>query len=298
MLVVGIITGLGTALAASLSYLFSRRFLQRTSGSVLQLLVASHLIMGVVSLMLLPFFWSMYARLEWNFWWPLAVNVGAYLVGQAALFQMLRYTESSRAAPLLGLKILVLAILVATFQGQHLDWIQWLAVFLSAGAAVLLNDAGTRLPWQAWLALGGALVGYAISDISIVMMVRRMEPALGHGAPLLGVCLSYLLCGLVSLPIALVGARPALTHWQYAWPHAVAWFVSMVLLYVCFAACGVVLGSIFQSTRGLVSILLAPLVASWGWTHLENHVVRRVFWKRMAGGILMLSAIALYSTRH
>lgn len=289
----GLAAGLGAAFFQSFSYLFSRRFLHREPAGILSLLTFSHLLMGAFSLVLLPFCWAGWDILHAAAIRQLVAAALFYLIGQAGLFWTLRRVESSRVAPLLGIKIIVLALIVTLWQGQHLGAARWLAVLMSATAAFLLNEAGGRLPWQSLAGLVAAVTGYSLSDLNITALVNSLKP-IGAAAPFLGVALSYLLCGILSLPLLLVTGRGAPSTWRRATPYAASWFIAMLLLFACFGVIGVVFGNIVQSLRGLISIGLGVWVARSGWTHIETHVPRRVFWKRFAGAILMLGAIALY----
>ena len=289
----GLVAGLGAAFFQSFSYLFSRRFLHREPAGILSLLTFSHLLMGAFSLVLLPLCWAGWEILHAAAVRQLVAGALFYFVGQAGLFWTLQRVESSRVAPLLGIKIIVLALIVTLWQGQSLGLPRWLAVLMSAGAAFLLNEAGGRLPWQSLAGLVTAVVGYSLSDLNITALVHSLQPA-GAAAPFLGVALSYLLCGIMSLPLLLVTGRGASAAWRRAAPYAASWFIAMLLLFTCFGAIGVVFGNIVQSLRGLISIGLGVWVVRAGWTHLETHVPRRVFWKRFAGALLMLGAIALY----
>lgn len=290
---IGIAMGLGAAFCYALSYLFTRRFLSRYPGGILSLMAFSHILMGLASLAMLPFLWPGWAALGPGVWRALAGAVGFYLVGQVAFFFLLRHIESSRVASLLGLKIVVLALIVSLWQGQALGWMRWGAVAMSVGAAFLLNEAGGRLPGSAVAWLGVTVTGYALSDISITALMRELRPA-GAAAPFLGVALTYALCGIVCAPLLWATGRGTRAEWACAGPCAAAWFTAMLFLYVCFGAIGVVFGNIIQSTRGLMAVGLGVVVARLGWTHLEGHVSRPVFWKRAAGALLMLGAIALY----
>lgn len=293
MSITGIAAGLGAAFFQSLSYLFSRRFLHHTSGGILKLLVLSHLLMGVVSLVLLPFLWGGWALLNPAVRLHLLGTAGFYLLGQAGLFWVLHRVSSSRIAPMLGLKIVVLALIVTLWQQQPLEVCRWVAVFMSAGAAFLLNEAGGRMPRAGMAGLAVAVTGYSLSDLNITALVRALAPA-GPTAPFLAVALSYLLCAVLCLPLLPVTGRGSRLEWRNAVPHAASWFMAMVLLYICFGAIGVVFGNIIQSLRGLISIWLGVVVVRAGWTHLETHVPRHIFWKRLAGAVLMLGAIILY----
>lgn len=292
----GILLGLGAAVAQSLSYVFSRLYVLRRDQAVMRLLILGHVLMAVMSLILLPLLplaqmpnWRIYA-------WPLVSTAGFYLLGQLAMFQMLRQAEASRASPLLGLKILILAMIYSVFLHSPLGLMHWLAVGLSVAAAFLLRASGKRVPSRAIAWLLVACVGYSLSDMNIFRLVQALRTSLGvFEANVVGVCLTYLVCGVVALA-ALAWSPPGQRgDWHYALPWALSWFAAMLLLFACFDSIGVVFGNIVQASRGLISIMMGAGLAHLGYQHLEEKVPRQVFIRRLAAGLVMFAAIALYS---
>ena len=181
---------------------------------------------------------------------------------------MLRQGEASRVSPMLGGKILVLAVLAVILTRQALGPLQWLAVGLSAGAAWLLNEAGGRVPVRCLVVLALTIVGYCLSDLSITEFVKRLAGTT-PSAPMVGAALTYLLCAAVALPFAFRREARDPRVWTLAIPCALAWFGAMCLLYACFGAIGVVFGNIVQATRGILSVALGWSVAHFGHTHIE-----------------------------
>lgn len=293
-LLLGLTAGLAAALAQSASYLFSRDFITKGRGSIPALFIMSHVIMGVISLAILPLALPLTVTPFRDFAQPLFGAVLAYMAAQCVLFAALRSTEPSRIAPLLGLKIIVLALIVMIVGQESLGPLRWIAVILCAGAALLLNEAGGRLPARVIAGLCLTVTGYALSDFNIVMLVHALASS-GRFAPFIGVCYSYLLGGIISLPFLFFFRPVTRMPWRSALPYAASWYVSMIFLYICFALIGVVFGNIVQSTRGLISIVLAVMVARMGFTHIETHVSPGIFWKRIVAALLMLGAIALYT---
>ena len=289
----GIGFGLGAALCQSLSYLFSRRFMRKTERSALLLLVLSHVVMGALSLAVLAMTGTSRMPRLATYIWPLVGSAYFYLAAQLGLFRVLRCQESSRIAPLLGMKVLVLALLSVAFLHQRLGAFQWTAVGMCVAAAWLLNEAGGRIPWPSLLTLLLTIVGYCLSDINITILVGRVASA-GPLAPVTAACMSYVLCAVAVLPFAFRRDACSRRVWGAAAPHALAWFSAMCLLYACFGLIGVVFGNIVQSTRGMMSIALGWAVAHAGMVQIESHAPRAVFWRRMAGALLMTTAIAVY----
>jgi len=286
----GIVLGLVAAIFLSASYVLSRLFVIRRERGGVQLLVAAHVIMGAVSLVAIPFAWPRQMPHFGAYATPLAGSVGFYLVAQAALFFALRRTDASRAAPLLGLKVPFLAVITVFLLHQPLGGMQWVAV----AAAFVLNRVGGRIPAAA---LGGVLLAclsYCGSDLSIKALVVSLESVGQFRAVLLGVLLTYSFCGLVAVAVLPVVGLRVLREWHYAVPFAAAWFAAMLALYACFASVGVVLGSIVQSTRGLISIVMAAFLARAGLVHLERKLPAAVVVRRLAAAALMAGAISLY----
>jgi drug/metabolite transporter (DMT)-like permease len=291
----GIAIGFAAAFSQSLSYLFSRWFTRRCHESTLVLLIVSHMTMGIFSIVLIPFLWPAVMPPFREYAPSLLGCAGFYLMGQTGLFFALKKSDASRISPLLGLKILILAVISILFFGQHYSWIQWLAVVLSLGAAILLNWVGGTLPLTGALWILFTCVGYSLSDLYIKELVGHFQHLGLLHASFLCACLCYILCGVASLTIGFFNPWPTRKMWAYGTPFAVAWFIGMLCIYACFASIGVVFGNIVQSSRGIISIVLGSLVAAAGHEHLERRTSRRVLIQRIVAAILMMAAIALFN---
>ncbi len=289
----GIGFGLAGAACQSCSYIFTRRFVGRTGGTPALLLIASHLLMGIGSILALAILAPRHLPPFSAYALPLAGAATFYLVAQLGLFQVLRQVESSRVAPLLGLKVIVLAGLAVGLMRQELHPLQWAAVGLSAAAAWLLNEAGGRMPGRCLAWLGGTIVCYCLSDLSIGMLMTRLE-SVEPSPALTGTALTYILCAVLVLPFAFRHDLRQPHLWILAAPFAALWFGAMCLLYACFGLIGVVFGNIVQSTRGILSVVIGWGLVRLGHTHLESRITRRVFWRRATGALLMLASVALY----
>lgn len=289
----GIGCGFGAALFQSVAYGASRWYLKRTPGNALTLLVTSHVWMGFFALLLVPVLGPVSLPPLRDYAWPAVGAMGFYLVAQAALFQAIRRTDASRIAPLLGVKVFVLALISALALRHPVSGLQWMAVAASAVAVLVLNESGGRPPGVALAGVAVAVLGYSLSDLSIKALVTVLAPT-GPRAALVGACLTYLLGAAVCLPL-LAGVRVSSPRlWMAAAPYAAAWFISMLMLYIAFERIGVVFGNIIQSTRGLMAILLGVAMARMGMVDLETHLPRALVVRRLAGAALMTAAIVLY----
>lgn len=290
----GILMGLAAGFFAACSYLCSRHAYARSSISNWEFFGVSHLQMGVLSLLLLPL--ALTGPLPpWRDWiLPLLGCVGFYMTGQCLLFHTLRTVEASVVSPLIGLKIPLLAVASFLFLNRPVTPGGWLAVLLCTLAGFLISPPHRLHHAKPLLLVLLVCCGYAGSDLCIPPLVRQVAPASTTPA-LLGVCLSYLLSGVVGLGVLCVrrgGFRWG--HQAATLPFSLCWMIGIVALFACLARLGVVYGTMLQSTRGILNVVLGALIAKLGWEHLETLRGRWRIVMRVAGALLMTAAIFLY----
>ena len=294
MVAIGIMLGLGAAAGQSLSYLFSRLYVLRSSGAVVRLLILGHVFMGVMSLAILPMLPLKHLPPLSTYAWPLAAATGFYLLGQVGMFVALRYTEASRASPLLGLKIAILAVVSSFYFHHNISPVQWLAVVAAVIAALMLRTSGGQMSGKTVAAITLACIAYSISDINITALVLSLRALGPVASTMTAVVFCYLISGALGLALLPWAGRPNGHDWRYALPWAASWFGAMLLLFACFGSIGVVFGNIVQSTRGLISLGLGVLISVAGHVHLEKKVPASVWLKRGIATLLMCGAVALY----
>lgn len=305
----GIAAGLVSGASMSFSYLLSRHHALSQPAAerpvaALGLLLRAHVVMGAVAtagvLLLQPLALPPLA----GFIGPLVAAAGFYLLGNILLFGLLRKLEASRLTPFLGLKVFILALIVAMVLREPLSATQWLAVALSVAATALLQGSAGGLPRAA---LGRVLVVclcFALSDLFIVRLIDVLD-ASGMGrssrlfAAVVGMLLTYVACGVACGPIVLARrCTPAPGRAGQAWRTAVAyaatWLLAMAALYACFALVGAVFGNVVQSTRGIMSVVIGATLAHFGWHELEQRVDRATLVRRIGAASLMTAAIAVY----
>lgn len=294
---IGIVLGLLTALGHSLTYLATRWFTQDRGRPTTQLLVLGHVMMGVVSGLALPWLWLDGVGLEARWLWPYAALVFFFVVAQSCLLTSLKFADASRVAPLISLKVAVLAV-ITVVMGARILPIQWLAVVLAVGAAFVLNGVGGRMPWKATGLVVLACVSYALADTMILKVIQEGQAISGDrsvlGGPLWCVGVVYAGTGVLALVLLPVWGSRDCGAWRDALPYTGLWLATMSTLYATFASVGLVFGAILQSTRGLMSIGLGVLLAHAGWQHLEKKHGASVVGRRLAAAALMTAAVALY----
>lgn len=295
MTFLGIAFGLATALSQCFAYVYSRLFVLRHRNALWRLLLVSHVYMGLASLIGLPFVWPESLPPLSRFALPVLGAGGFYLIGQAGLFVAMRLTNPSRVAPLLGIKIIILACLATFFFGKTITPVQWMAVFACSGAVVVLNFSGGSLPLRAITMLFFTCTGYSLSDIHIDKLVHALAPLTTLHAAVLGTFLTYVFLGIVAVAIVpFARPRTLFTDWHLSLPFAVLWFIAMLTLFVCIGILGPVFAIILQSSRGLMSVVLGAVLAHRGWSDVEQHITRRVLAQRVVAAVLMIAAVALY----
>jgi drug/metabolite transporter (DMT)-like permease len=297
---------LTAAAASAISYLISRHHGNRLAGGSLRLLVQAHFLMGICSLPLVALLWPRTAPPPAAWLLPLVGSTACYLVGQAAVFALLKRLDASSVAPLLGLKIVVLASIVAFVLGHPLSTRQWVAVGVSIVAATFLRRAGAGVSARLLAGVLVACLFFSLSDICIVALIDGLQtpppaevtlgPALGRfRAGVLAMALTYALCGGIAACFVPGVSRRHAGGWGPAAQYAAAWLGGMVALYTCFGIVGVVFGNILQSTRGIMAVGLGAVLAHMGWHDLEQRVDRLSLVRRLVAAALMTAAIGIYA---
>ena len=293
----GILSGFATALINTAGYLFSSRFLLHYNNPV-RLLIMSSLVMMLISLpfmiLLCPFSMLPDPLLYLG---EVVISCSLFLIGQGAFFGALRFFEASRLSSLLGLKIIVLSIIFVIFGGA-LNSMQILAVALATVAALLFNWSGTqKSSIKGWLLLIVTLIAYSSVDMFETDMVVKMQQYTGFSSlrsSLAVVPLMYTVLGVLCLP-ALFFFKPDKKQLTYAFPYALLWLISQVLLLCCYAFLRPVFGNVILATRGIFSVLAGAALPYFGLAALDSAIPLSMWIRRGIAALVMLGAIALYS---
>jgi len=302
---IGVITGLLAAFFSALSYLVSRHHVLshpelEGEGGGPRLIVQSHVLMGLACIPACLLLWPRGGGpAAASYLPPACLCAIAYLIGQSCFFTALREVPASRLAPLLGLKIAMLAGIVALVLGPPLGGRQWAAVALSVVAALALQRGDDRLPARALGLILVACLCFAIADLAIVSLIGRLaggnaEPMGRFHAGVLAMAITYVACGAILLPAAPRMWPRSGGGWLPAVQYSLVWLLAMIALYACLGQVGAVFGNILQSTRGVMSVVIGAALAHAGWHDLEEQVDRATLLKRIAAAMLMTAAIALW----
>jgi drug/metabolite transporter (DMT)-like permease len=229
-----------------------------------------------------------------DLWWQPVVVALCYAAGQVLTFLSFDYGDVSVATPVLGLKILLVAVLVAVSGGEALRWPLWAAAVLATLGIALLNRRGAvRGHHRVGLTIvtaGGAAACYALFDV----LVQRWSPlwGLGRFLPLvLGIAAVFSL-GFFPRFRAPLSAIPW-TTWRWLLGGLVIIGLQSMVFVTLVATKGHAASiNVVYSSRGLWSVLLVWWLGHWVQSR-EQRLERSVLASRLAGATLMIVAIAL-----
>lgn len=228
-----------------------------------------------------------------DYWQP-ALSGLLFLGGQMFIFLALQKGDVSVTTPVMGTKVLLVALLSLLLHagGVSLRW--WLAAGLSTAAVALLHfgepHAGRARVGRTVLLAGLSALAFSLSDV----LLQKWAAAWGSGRYL---NLMFLATALYTFAFVPFFRAPLTALDRRAW----GWTAGgALLLAVNNAGIGYAIAhwraatavNILYSLRGLLSVGLVWAVGHW-FANEEQHLTPRVFRARMVGAALMLAAIIL-----
>jgi drug/metabolite transporter (DMT)-like permease len=281
-------------LIAALLYAFGALVLKRSSDLGVGLwrttFVANLIVAGLFS-----FLWLLGGPpLEIVDLWKPGVIAMCLFVGQIAQFLALEKGDVSVAVPVFGLKVILVAFFTPLLIGDPVGAKLWIAAFLSVLGITFLNRKDVGNPPRnlliTFIAGGVGAVAFAVFDV----LVQKWGPYFGVGRLLpcifwINAMLSFGLVFRFSAPLSAI--RPQ------AWPWLVGGAVLLGTQSIIFVSTLAVFGkatsaNIVYASRGLLSVVLVWMIGHW-FMNAEQHLGPKVMRWRMAGALLMMSAIVL-----
>jgi drug/metabolite transporter (DMT)-like permease len=230
-------------------------------------------------------------------WQPLCIALCLF-AGMLTQFLALEKGDVSVAVPVLGLKVVGVALLTPFLTNDRVDARLWLAVVLCFAGIALLNrkhdghrphNVGITL-----LAAGFTAASFALFDV----LVQRWGPAWGMGRllPIVYAMNAFLSLALIPKFRAPLSAMPR-GVWKWLLPAGCFLGVQSILFVSTLAVYGkATIANVIYSSRGLLSVVLVWLVGHWFANREQGLGARTLAW-RLFGAALMLSAIVLVVTR-
>jgi drug/metabolite transporter (DMT)-like permease len=228
-----------------------------------------------------------------EYWQPAATGL-CFLGGQVFLFLALGRGDVSVTTPVMGAKVLLVALFSSLLRVGEVPLRWWVGAALSAGAVGLLH-AGEHSSRRRQVGLTVVLAALSATAYSLGdVLMQKWVPAWGTGSFFPAM---FLIVGLYSFAFVpfFHAPLPAMSGQAWRW-------VGLGGLLMAVNNAGIVLTigiwggatavNIVYSARGLVSVGLVWAVGHW-FASAEQHLPPRVLRFRLVGAGLMLAAIAL-----
>jgi drug/metabolite transporter (DMT)-like permease len=238
--------------------------------------------------------------------WQPAVIAALFVVAQALTMIALNKGDVSVATPVMGTKVVFVALFVTLLVGEAIPLDYWISAAMSAAGIALLNLGGggggdgpatAGAPHKhAGMTVAASLAAascYALFDV----LVRKWAPAWG---------VSRLLPAIMALAaIFSLGLRPAFEGPLRSIPRpalgplilgaALIGLQAVLLVRTLGLYADTTRINIVYNCRGLWSVLAVWLVGHW-WQNTERHIGPAAFRYRIAGASLLLAAIIIAVT--
>lgn len=230
----------------------------------------------------------------WSLWWQPLLVACLFLSGQIWTLVSLQRGDVSIATPILGLKVVLVALLTMLLLSGGLSWQLWLAAALSSAGIASLNHskahrAGTH-PTATIVSAAIAAISFALFDV----LVQKWSPAWGIGRFL---PLTIGMVGLISLALVpliwrqLRALSPAARRWLRG--GSVLFALQSLLFVSSIAHFGqATAANVVYSSRGVWSVVAVALLGHW-FHSAEKSLGGSILRWRFFGASLMLAAIVL-----
>jgi len=249
----------------------------------------SNLTTAAVFQLLLPLGGALPAKLLWQ-----PALVGAlFVIGQLFNYLAIERGDISVATPVLGVKIILVALFTTVLLAQGVSAKLWAAAALSSFAIVLLNRTGGVKHHHvgSTIAFAGASAAlFALFDV----LVQKWSPAWGAGRFLPAMFWFVAAFSAVLVPFfrAPMSAVP-----RAAWPWLMSGCAaigaqSLMFVIVIAQFRNATATNVLYSSRGLWSVVAVWAVGHW-FANREQQLGANVLRWRLAGAALMMIAIAL-----
>ena len=220
-----------------------------------------------------------------------------FFVGQVFTFLALSRGDVSVATPVLGSKVVFVALFTVLLGAAAVTPAMWGAVGLTACATALLGAGGqvkSEALFRSLLYGFSAAAAFALTDVLQQRWVRAW--GFTHYAATMFLTVAVLSFGLVPFFRESLRALPA-TSWRWALAGGSLLAVQALGIAWCIVNLGATTTNVLYNSRGVWSVVLVWTVGHW-FGNTERSQGRGVMLRRLAGSALLLAAIALITHGH
>ena len=286
---------LGFPLAASVLYVVGVMFVKRTSDLGVDFWRATFVanIAGALAfLCLFPLGGTIPAL---SLFWQPALIALLFILGQGLSFLALKRGDVSVATPVMGVKVVIVAILATVLLREMPSLKFWIGAGLSSLALFLLNQSGEKRHHDVGFTIIVSVIAaacFALFDV----LVQKWSPVWGPGPG----CFLPIMFGFVAVfSLALIPffEAPLRKIPRSAWPP-----LSMGALFIALQGLFMVTGiaiygdataaNIVYSSRGLWSVAAVWLVGHW-FLNKEQHLSRTTLAWRLTGAAVLMIAVLM-----
>jgi drug/metabolite transporter (DMT)-like permease len=279
-------------LSAALFYVLGALLVKRSSDfgvGVWRTAFVSNLISALIFQLLLPLGGTFHFELLWQ---P-ALGAVLFLLGQLCNFLAIQRGDVSVATPVLGVKIVLVAVFTTLLLTQRVSGKLWAAAALSSLAIALLHrTGGARHHHVGSTILYAGLSGtvFALFDV----LVQKWSPAWGAGRFLPAMFGFVAIFSVVLIPFfrAPLSSIPRAAWSWLASGCVLLGFQSMAFVMTIAKFRNATSTNVIYSSRGLWSVVAVWGIGHW-FSNREQHLGVDILRWRLAGAVLMMAAIAL-----
>ena len=220
-----------------------------------------------------------------------------FFVGQVFTFLALSRGDVSVATPVLGSKVIFVALFTVLLGAAAVTPAMWAAVALTAVATALLGASGRvkrDALFRSLLYGFSAAAAFAFTDV----LQQRWVKAWGfsHYAATMFLTVAVLSFGLVPFFRESLRALPA-AAWRWGLAGGALLAVQALGIAWSIVNLGATTTNVLYTSRGIGSVVLVWSVGHW-FGNAERTQGRAVMLRRLAGSALLLAAIVLIAQQH
>ena len=225
------------------------------------------------------------------------ISGSVFFVGQVFTFLALSRGDVSVATPVLGSKVIFVALFTVLLGAAAVTPAMWAAVALTALATALLGASGRvkrDALFRSLLYGFSAAAAFAFTDV----LQQQWGKAWGftHYAATMFLTVAVLSFGLVPFFRESLRALPAAT-WRWGLAGGALLAVQALGIAWCIVNIGATTTNVLYNSRGIWSVILVWSVGHW-FGNAERAQGGAVMLRRLAGSALLLAAIALIAQQH